>query len=304
MPLHVETPLVRSTALSDVLGTDVWLKMEAAQPAGSFKQRGMGALVEEAVNTGASRVVTSSGGNAGLAVAVCCRAVGMPCVVVVPRRTGALMKDRIAAEGAEVIVHGEVWDDAHAHAEILAGEGGFLVHPFDHPAVWRGNATLIHEVVDRMPKPGSVVVSVGGGGLLLGVLQGLREVGWEDVPVFGVETHGAASLAAALEAGALVTLPDISSIALTLGAKTVAQEALDRSVAQGVRAVQVSDRQAVDALERFLVDHRVLVEPACGASLALVYGREAALTGPVLVVVCGGASATPHALAEWRAAVG
>ncbi|MCB9668681.1 MAG: pyridoxal-phosphate dependent enzyme [Alphaproteobacteria bacterium] len=303
MPLQIPTPLVRSTPLSAHRGTDVWLKLESAQPAGSFKQRGMGAMVEEAVAAGAERVVTSSGGNAGLAVAVCCREVGIPCVVVVPRRTGELMKARIAAEGADVRVHGEVWDDAHEHATELAADGGFLVHPFDHPAVWRGNATLVHEVAEAMPSPpGSVVVSVGGGGLLAGVLQGLRDVGWADVPVVAVETHGTASLAAALAAGRLVTLPDITSIALTLGAKTVAEEARVRSVEHGVRAVQVSDRAAVDALERFLFDHRVLVEPACGAALAVAYGDDE-LPGPVLVVVCGGAAATPEALEGWRTAV-
>jgi L-serine/L-threonine ammonia-lyase len=295
--LHIATPYVRSTPLSAARGTDVWLKMEACQPAGSFKQRGMGALVEEARDAGAVRIVTSSGGNAGLAVAVCCRRIGMPCVVVVPSRTSVRMRERIAAEGAEVRVHGEVWDDAHAHAQTL---DGFLVHPFDHPTVWKGNATLVHELPDE---PGSVVLSVGGGGLMLGVLQGLRERGWDDVPVFAVETHGTASLHGALAAGQLVTLPGIDSIALTLGARTVAREALVRAVQHGVTSRLVSDRACVDAVERFLVDHRVLVEPACGAALAVAYDPSVDLPGPVCVVVCGGASATPEALAGWRAAV-
>jgi L-serine/L-threonine ammonia-lyase len=301
--LHLRTPLLRSTALSEP-GREVWLKFESAQPSGSFKLRGMGCVCERAVAAGAKRLVTSSGGNAGLAVAVAGRALGVPVLVVVPRRTGVLMRERIAAEGAEVLVHGEVWDDAHAHAQTLVGADGFLVHPFDHPDVWEGNATLIAEVVEQMPvRPGCVVVSVGGGGLLLGVLQGLREAGWDDVPVFAVETEGAASLAAALEAGQPVTLPEITSIALTLGAKRVADQAVVRSLAHPLTSVLVSDLQAVDACERFLDDHRVLVEPACGASLAVVYGRDPRLVGPVLVVVCGGASATHQALVDWRAAV-
>ena len=298
--LHHRTPLVQSTALSTHTGLDVWLKLESAQPPASFKLRGMGCVAERAVAAGAERLVSSSGGNAGLAIAYAGRQLGVPVLVVVPRRTSALMKERIAAEGAEVRVHGEVWDDAHAHAEELAKHSGHLVHPFDHPDVWDGNATLIREVADELEKPGSVVVSVGGGGLLLGVLQGLRDVGWADVPVLAVETHGAASLGAALAAGGPVTLPDIRSVALTLGAKRVADEALRQARDYPVTPVQVTDTAAIDAVERFLDDHRILVEPACGAALAVMYGKHAALRGPVLTVVCGGASATRASLAEWR----
>ena len=298
--LHHETPLLRSTALSSAAGVPVWLKFESAQPTASFKIRGMGCIAERAAAEGAKRLITSSGGNAGLAVAWAGRELGLPVLVVVPRRTSALMRERIAAEGAEVRTHGEVWDDAHAEAIRLAADGGTLVHPFDHPDVWAGNATLVHEVVDRMPKPGCVVVSVGGGGLLLGVLAGLEEVGWRDVPVIGVETHGAASLGAALEAGELVTLPDITSVALTLGAKQVAPEAFRRSVSWPVMPVGVTDSAAVDAVERFLDYHRTLVEPSCGAALATVYGRHSALRGPVLCIVCGGAAATRESLAAWR----
>ena len=308
--IHHRTPLLRSTQLSEHLGRDVWLKLDSAQPTASFKLRGMGCVCERAVENGATRLITSSGGNAGLAVAYAARQLDTPVVVVVPERTSALMRDRIAAEGADVRVHGEVWDDAHAHAETLAEKEGFLVHPFDHPDVWDGNATVIEECVqpftDAGDRPGVVLVAVGGGGLLLGVLQGLRNVGWTDCAVLGVETTGAASLGAALMANRLVTLPGIDSIALTLGAKTVAPAAFEQARDWPVTPVQVTDTTAVDAVERFLDDHRVLVEPACGAPLSLVYDRHRALDasdGPVLVIVCGGASATRGSLAEWRANV-
>jgi len=301
MPLHHRTPLLHSTALSEHTGHEVWLKLESAQPSASFKIRGMGCVAERAVAAGATRLVSSSGGNAGLAIAYAGRQLHIPVLVVVPRRTSALMRDRIAAEGATVLVHGEVWDDAHAHAIELAGPGDHLVHPFDHPDVWEGNATLIHEVAESLDPPGCVVVSVGGGGLLVGVLQGLREVGWGHVPVLAVETHGAASLAAAMAARKPTTLSDIRSIALTLGAKRVADEALRQGLAHPVTPVQVSDTAAVDAVERFLDDHRVLVEPACGAALSVVYAKNSLLRGPVLTIVCGGAAATRASVAEWRA---
>ena len=101
----------------------------------------------------------------------------------------------------------------------------------------------------------------------------------------------------------LVTLADIRSVALTLGAKRVAEQALVQSLAHPVTPVQVTDTEAVDAVEAFVDDHRVLVEPSCGAALSLVYNAHEALVGPVLAIVCGGAAATRESLAAWRAGV-
>lgn len=304
MPLHVHTPVFRSTVWSNQRGQDVWLKLDAVQPTGSFKIRGLGHAAERAVERGAKRLLSSSGGNAGLAAAYAARQLGVPITIVVPQRTGALMRERIAAEGAQVVVHGEVWDDAHQHAIGLSSDEAVLLHPFDDPDVWAGNASLVHELVSDLPcKPGTILVAVGGGGLLLGVLQGLREVGWDDVDVVTVETHGAASLKGALDAEALITLPGIDSIALTLGAKTVAEQAWRQSAAWPVRALSVSDAAAVEALQALLQEHRLLVEPACGAALAPLFDSTE-LRGPIVAIVCGGASATPEALDDWRRSVG
>lgn len=301
MPLHLHTPLVASTPLEARCGSPVWLKLESAQPSGSFKLRGMGTACERAVARGVKELVTSSGGNAGYAVAWAARRLGVPVTVVVPGRTSASMRARIEEEGARVLVHGDVWDDAHAHAVEIA-EPGAYIHPFDHPDVWDGHASLIAEVAADLPAPGVVLVAVGGGGLLAGVLLGMERAGWEDTEVVAVETEGTASLGAALAAGAPVTLPEIRGIALTLGARRVCDEALRRSVDRGVRALTVTDRAAVDAVVWLADAHRILVEPACGAALApLLAGHDAVVgRGPVLVVVCGGAAASLEALAGWR----
>jgi len=150
-------------------------------------------------------------------------------------------------------------------------------------------------------RPGAVVLSVGGGGLLAGVVLGLRRNGWSDVPVIAVETEGAASLRAALEAGRTVELPRIESIATSLGAKRVCEQAFRCAREHPVRSVLVSDRSAAVACERFLADHRLLVEPACGASLAVAYEHPGHLAGlgPVLMIVCGGATCTIDQLLAW-----
>jgi L-serine/L-threonine ammonia-lyase len=307
MPLHVVTPLVDSPPLARAFGARIWVKLETLQPAGSFKIRGIGRACEEAMAAGAKRFVSSSGGNAGLAVAYAGRMLGVPASITVPTTTSARMIGLMRAEGATVTVHGAAWDDAHAAALAeCAREGGFYVHPFDDPAVWHGNATLVEEAAAQgMEKPGAVVASVGGGGLLCGVLEGMHAVGWGDVPVLAVETRGAASLHAAIEAGEPVDIGAIASIATTLGARKVCRRVLDWTREHPVTSWLVSDREALDACLRFADETRVLVEPACGAALAAVYGRAAPVAGArsLFVVGCGGAGVTPADLARWDATV-
>ncbi len=301
----VETPLWASEPLSRALGVPVHLKMEALQPCGSFKIRGLGRVCATQVAGGARRLLCSSGGNAGLAVAYAGRRLGVPVTVVVPRSTSAWARERITAEGAEVVEHGAAWAEAHAYALSTLSEGTAYVHPFDDPEIWAGHASMIDEAATQLQaRPGAVVVAVGGGGLLCGVLLGMQRVGWGDVPVLAVETTGAASLGAAMAADALVTLPRIDTLATTLGAATVAAEALAWTRRRPVRAWQVSDRAAVTACERFLDDHRVLVEPACGAGLSAIYDAAPPLraAGPVLAIVCGGAGVSLALLRGWLAA--
>ncbi|MBK9756522.1 MAG: pyridoxal-phosphate dependent enzyme [Nannocystis sp.] len=302
----VTTPLWDSEPLARALGVPVYLKMEALQPCGSFKIRGLGAVCAARVAAGARRLLCSSGGNAGLAVAYAGRRLGVPVTVVVPRSTTAWARERIAAEGAAVVEHGAAWAEAHAYALENMSEGTAYVHPFDDPEIWEGHAPMIDEAAVQLASytgepPGAVVVAVGGGGLLCGVLLGMQRVGWGAVPVLAVETTGAASLAAAIAADALVSLAKIDTLATTLGAARVAAEALAWTRRRSVQAWQVSDGAAVVACERFLDDHRVLVEPACGAGLSAIYDAAAPLRGrsSVLVIVCGGAGVSLALLRAW-----
>jgi L-serine/L-threonine ammonia-lyase len=300
--LHVATPIWESRPLSAAVGAPVLLKMEAFQPAGSFKSRGMGAACRAAWEAGATRVVCSSGGNAGYAVAYGGRQLGLGVTIVVPQTTSARSKDLIRGEGADLLIHGESWDDAHAYALELVRQGeSVYVHPFDDPLVWHGHASMIHEIAEAGVKPGAIVVSVGGGGLLCGLVEGLHELGWKDIPVLAVETAGAASFAASVQAGRLVTLDKVTSIAITLGARTVTPRALEWTRHHPIASWVVSDRAAVDACLRFADDHRVLVEPACGAALAAGYGRAKPLEGrePVVIIVCGGAGVNRELLEHW-----
>ena len=122
--MHSVPPLWLSEPLSATLGEPVWMKMDCFQPVASFKIRGMGRLCRLMDERGAERIVSSSGGNAGYAVAYACRALGVPATVVVPATTSEFMRAKIRAFGAEVLEHGASWDDAHAHASRLAAAPG------------------------------------------------------------------------------------------------------------------------------------------------------------------------------------
>ncbi|MBF8753809.1 pyridoxal-phosphate dependent enzyme [Pseudomonas guariconensis] len=304
MSLHIQTPLIESRPLSLLAGRSVWLKLEALQPCGSFKLRGVGHACQTHHARGARHFVSSSGGNAGLAVAYAGRMLGVPVTVVVPETTTERAKALLRLEDAKVVVHGSSWQEANELAQTLVGPDDAFIHPFDDPLLWAGHASMIDEVAAAGLKPDAVVLSVGGGGLLSGVVQGLERNGWHDVPVLAVETQGAASLHAALEAGHTVELPRITSVATSLGAKRVAEQALACAQKHPLESRLVSDRAALEACERFLLDHRVLVEPACGAALALAYQPESlAAHHNVLVIVCGGATATLEQIQAWRAAL-
>lgn len=294
MTLHIETPLIESHAMSATTGRSVWLKLDALQPPGSFKIRGIGYACKTYLARGARRFVSSSGGNAGLAVAYAGRRLGVPVTVVVPETTTERAQALLRLEKAEVIVHGASWQEANDLAQSLVGESDAFLHPFDDPLLWQGHGTLIDEVFRFGLKPDAVVLSVGGGGLMSGVVEGLHRNGWSDIPVFAVETTGAASFQAAVKAGHTVELEQITSIATSLGAKRVCENAFQWTKKHPIQSVVVSDQSALTACERFLDDHRILVEPACGASLAIVYEHAPELKdfSNILVVVCGGATST------------
>lgn len=300
--LHHHTPFLTHFSLGARLGKQIGLKLENLQPSGSFKLRGVGLMCQRAVQNGAKHLVCPSGGNAGFAAAWAGVRLGVRTTILVPETTHETVREAIAAIGATVIVHGNVWDETNEAALALCeGDGTVYVPPFDHPDVWEGNATLIDEAVAQ-GEFDAVICSVGGGGLLSGIVQGLQRNGLAHVPVIASETAGAASLLAAVQAGELVTLPVIDTIAGTLAARRVAQQAFDCTRQHEVHVVTVSDTQAVNACLQFADDMRMLVEPACGAALAVAYDNLPVLQPyrKPLIVVCGGIGVDLARLRRWQ----
>jgi len=297
--------------LGSLVGAKVFLKMDCLQPSGSFKIRGIGYCCNKAVQSlNCTNFITSSGGNAGLAVAYAGRKLNVPVTVVVPETTPESMRNLIIAEGAQVQIFGNVWDRAHEKAVSLCLDSTYrYIHPFDDVDIWTGHSTIIQEVFDsKMKKPSVIVTVVGGGGLLCGILEGLHKVGWNDVPIIACETEGAASFNAAVTKGELVTLDAITSIAKSLGAKRICNEAFEWTKKHRIISHLVTDRMALNALLNFADDHRTLVEPACAAGLAAIYDKCPQLIEivskerdpVVLVIVCGGNMVSVEKLKEWK----
>ena len=300
--IHINTPLIESLSMSKQKATKIWLKMETMQPCGSFKARGIGYACQKYVSDGASALLSSSGGNAGLAVAYSGRRLGIPVTVVVPKTTKKRAIDLIELEGAQVIITGDNWDEAHLHAMSLVKNEVAYIHPFDDPNIWEGHTSIIDEIADAGIVPDAVVLSVGGGGLLCGVVDGLRRNHWGDVPILAVETQGAHSLSAASLANAHIGIDQISSIATSLGAKKVAKRAFELLDDHQITCHIVTDAEAINGCYRFLNDYRTMVEPACGASLSAVYDGCDFLKGKqdIVVIVCGGVGVTLTQLDKWK----
>lgn len=301
--LHDWTPTLDSHKLKQLTGKRIWLKMECYQPPGSFKIRGIGRLCQYYKAQGIKHFISSSGGNAGLAVAYAGKLLGISVDVFMPVTSKQLFIDAIQLEGAKTHVGGAAWDDANQLAlERVKSTGGAYIPPFDHPLIWSGHSTMIDEIVSQAIRPDAVVVAVGGGGLASGVLEGMHRHGWNDIPLYTVETAGTDSFAQSVSKDELITLTEITSIATSLGAKKVCAEIFNWRKRHPITPLVVSDKSCVSTIEHFVNDHRVLLEPAGAAALSVIYDKNPALNQheSILVIVCGGVGVSLELLEQWK----
>lgn len=324
----------------------VFLKLDNLQPSGSFKSRGIGNFIicraaeHRAKTTSTVRpndhadgdsasihFYAASGGNAGIACVHAARLLGHRATVVIPRTAKPAMVAKLWAMGAtKVIQHGSSIAEAqeYIHSTLLPiDQEGVFVPPFDHPDIWDGNATLMREIVDQLEGqvPDVVACSVGGGGLLNGVMQVVDEIHsrsenqhgnhGEELHVLAMETKGADSLNQSLLAGKLVTLPRITSQAMSLGVVRVSQRTFDYAQRPNVTSVVLSDAEAARGCYLLAEHERMLVELTVGVNVPLCYGgmlqrilasKNKALNSEsiVVIVVCGGNDISVDMLMAWR----
>lgn len=297
--MNIKTPLIRSSILSEINNCNIWLKMESSQPTGSFKQRSIGNACQQYLKKGAKKFISSSGGNAGISVAYMGKQLNIPVTVVVPKTTSQKAIDLMRKENAEVIIHGDSWVDANDLALSYVSSEAIYIHPFDDQYLWDGVEKIIDEVIVDGIKPDAVILSVGGGSLISGINQGLV-ANLLEIPIYAVETEGTASLNTSIKMGKHIKLDEVTGVATTLAAKQVCENAFTVSQTKNVKGLTVSDKEAVLACLAFLDDHRTLVEPACGATLSILYDKKISFspTDNILVIVCGGATITQGQLLQ------
>ncbi|KAH9528186.1 hypothetical protein DERF_002152 [Dermatophagoides farinae] len=301
--IYIRTPLVESIELRKYCaGRQVYLKMENCQPSGSFKLRGISNLCKYAVSNGFTEVVCPSDGDAGLATAFSAMKMEIPCHIIVGQKTPMVVCDAMRSYGATLERYGDT----------------------------QGHSTIIDEIVEDLDGqvPSIIVTSCGGGGLICGLVQGIRRHGWEKrTKILAIETEGTHSFNLCVKAGGKrVRLNEISSIVHTLGAYEVCEQVVQyfRECNPPILSRLVNDAEAAEACIRFANDHRCLVGLGSATTMASVYTGivERILTknedlhetlydqrdeqemneteGPIVILVCGGGEVNLNIIEENR----
>lgn len=257
------TPLIHSPYLSKSCGNNVYLKPENMQVTGAYKIRGayykISTLTDEEKVRG---LVTASAGNHAQGVAYAAQASGVAATIVMPTTTPLVKVNNTKDYGANVVLHGEVFDDAAELAAQLAEEQGLTyVHPFNDLTLATGQGTIAYEIFQDLPDVDVILIPIGGGGLAAGVST-LAKLLNPNVEVIGVEPTGAASMKASLEAGHVVTLPTASTIADGVAVKTPG-DLVFPYVQQNVdRVLALEDGELVEAFLDIMERHKMIVENA------------------------------------------
>lgn len=288
-PYVRRTRLERSEALSRLLGTNVFVKLEMFQKTGSFKVRGAFNKLLSLSETERRRgVVAVSGGNHAQAVAYAAAALEIDSVILMPENTPQNYLDAARGYGARIELLPTI-AAAFAELERHQAEGRVLVHPFDDPLVIAGQGTIGLEILEDLPQATDVFASIGGGGMAGGAAIALKAVKPE-IRIWSVETEGADAMSQALAAGAPVELPAITSIAKTLGAPAVSTRTLKITQEKIESVTVVSDKEAVAALKFILERLKVLTEPASSCTLAAALRLKSQFKPDdnVVLILCGG----------------
>jgi threonine dehydratase len=283
------TPVERSRAISDLVDAEVLLKCENLQRTGSFKIRGAFNRIAQLSDEERARgVVCASAGNHAQGVALAAALQDVEATVFMPIEAPLPKHDATLAYGADVRSVGATFDDALAAALAFADdEGRTFVHPFDHPDIIAGQGTLGLELLEQVPEAGTVVVCVGGGGLISGVAVALRSAR-PDVRIVGVQASGCASFRASLEAGTPVELDVAGTIADGIAVKRPGELTLAHVDALVDEVVEVSDEELARAVVLLLERAKLVVEPAGAAAVAAILTGRVEGPGPLVATVSGG----------------
>ena len=285
----VPTPVDRSRALSDHVGGPVFVKCENLQRTGSFKIRGAyNRIIRLTAPERAAGVVAASAGNHAQGVALAASLAGAPATVFMPEAASLPKVEATKRYGAEVVLSGHDFGAAFAAAlEFSEARGATFVHPYDHRDVIAGQGTAGLEVIEQLPEVNTIVVPVGGGGLISGVAAAAKELK-PDVRVVGVQAAGAASFPPSLQRGRPITLERMSTIADGIAANSPGELTFAHVKEVVDDVVVVSDESIGEALVFTAERMKLVAEPAAAAGIAGVLSNVGDVIPPVAVILSGG----------------
>jgi len=289
-PVVHRTPVLTSASLSRETGFRVLLKAELFQRTGSYKIRGpSNKLPQLSPEQQRAGVICSSAGNHAQGVALAARELGIPAVVAMASNATPAKIAATRAYGAEVVLHGRIWDEANDEAVRIAGERGLtMIHPFDDLQLIAGQGTVGLEILEDVPDVDVVVVPIGGGGLISGIATAIR-TRRPEVRVIGVESSGAPAMQLSLERGELVTLDEVQCSIDGLKVKRVGENTFALVSRYVEKVVALDDARIFDALLWTMSRCKLVVEGAAAAPVAaLLDGLVDAEPGATVVCVISG----------------
>ena len=285
-------PMARVTPLLDVsaiAGRPLFLKCESQQPGGAFKIRGAYNMISQlGADERARGVITYSSGNHGQAVAISAHALGGPSVVVMPTTAPSVKVEGARKFGAEIVFAGTTTLHRKAKAEEIAGERRLtMIPPFDDPQIIAGQGTLGLEILEQCPDAATILVPIGGGGLISGVAAAVKQTR-PGVSVVGVEPAGAASMKTSIAAGEIRTLETVKSMADGLLAVRPGELNFAHVRTLVDRLVTVEEDEIAAALRWLFREAKIVAEPSGAVTVAAALRGDAAFTPPVVAIISGG----------------
>ena len=284
----VRTPMLVSRTLSEIIGAEVWLKFENLQFTAAYKERGaLNKLLQLTPEERSRGVIAASAGNHAQAVAYHAKRLGIPATIVMPANTPTVKVTQTAGHGAEVVLHGDMFDDAYAHARELALEKGYVfVHPFDDPQIIAGAGTTALEMLEVAPDLEAIVVPIGGGGLMSGVSIASRAIK-PDIQLIGVEAELYPSMKCAIQGCHMPLGGDTLAEGIAVKQPGELTSRILKDYANDV--VLVPERDLERAVAILVGIEKTVVEGAGAAGLAAMLAEPERFRGKkVATILCGG----------------
>ena len=284
----IRTPMLKSRTLSEIIGAEVWLKFENLQFTAAYKERGaLNKLLQLTPEERARGVIAASAGNHAQAVAYHAKRLGIPAVIAMPEPTPTIKVTQTRGHGARVVLHGAMFDDAHDHArELETAEGYVFVHPFDDPQIIAGAGTLGLEMLEDAPDLDTIVIPIGGGGLMSGVSIAARAIK-PDIELIGVEAELYPSMKCAVDGSKMPLGGDTLAEGIAVKEPGALTSRILKELANDI--MLVPERDLERAVAMLVGIEKTVVEGAGAAGLAAMLSEPERYKGKkVATLLCGG----------------